>query len=96
MVSIPPTKAVQDVQPALNAQKPAGDQPRRDTTQRATEFYPQLTINTASVQFDEASQRFVQIDTDPVTKEVVLKYPTEAQLAYSRAIMAYLRTLAAR
>jgi hypothetical protein len=96
MVSIAPTKAVQDVQPAQSAHKSADDEPRRESEQRATEIYPQLTPDAVSVQFDEASQRFVQVATDPVTNEVVMTYPSESQLAYSRAIMAYLRTLASR
>jgi len=44
-----------------------------------------------NVQLDEGAQRFVQTLTDVNTAEMLRRYPSEAQLAYSRAVMAYLR-----
>ncbi len=52
--------------------------------------------NALSVRLDESSQRFVQTLTDANTQETLRRYPSEAQLAYSRAVMAYLRTLSAK
>ena len=48
------------------------------------------------VRLDEDAGRFVQTLTDALTEETVLRYPNEAQLAYSRAVMAYVRALAAK
>ena len=96
MVSIAPTPSVMDVQPAQSAANTAGDNPQREQAQRATEIYQQqLTPDALSVQLDESSQRFVQTITDSGTAAVVLRYPSESQLAYSRAVMAYLRTMCA-
>ena len=43
------------------------------------------------VTIDPESGRFVQTLLDPETKEVLAMYPTQGQLAFSRAISAYLR-----
>ncbi|MBL8537734.1 MAG: hypothetical protein JNM59_10065 [Hyphomonadaceae bacterium] len=45
------------------------------------------------VQLDKDAGRFVQTLTDASTHETLRKYPSEAQLAYSRAVMAYMRAL---
>lgn len=44
-----------------------------------------------AVQLDADSQRFVLTLQDSMTSEMLRKYPSESQLAYSRAVMAYLR-----
>jgi hypothetical protein len=43
------------------------------------------------VRLDGSAQRFVQTLTDSSTGEMLRRYPSEAQLAYARAVMAYLR-----
>jgi len=43
------------------------------------------------VRLDDSAQRFVQTLTDSDTGETLRRYPSEAQLAYARAVMAYLR-----
>jgi hypothetical protein len=48
---------------------------------------------TLSVRLDENAGRFVTTLTDPLTNEMLRSYPSEAQLAYSRAVMAYLRAM---
>lgn len=48
------------------------------------------------VRFDEEAGRFVQTLTDASSEETIWRYPREAQLAYSRAVMAYLRALASK
>jgi hypothetical protein len=45
------------------------------------------------ITLDRGAQRFVQVFTDPDTAELVLRYPSEAQLAYSRAVVAYMKAL---
>lgn len=48
------------------------------------------------VRFDGEAGRFVQTMTDSDSKETIWTYPREAQLSYSRAVMAYLRALSRR
>ena len=55
--------------------------------QRRTDLLPA----NLSVRLDVDAERFVQTLTDAATEETVLKYPSESQLAFSRAVMAYLR-----
>jgi hypothetical protein len=43
------------------------------------------------VSLDGNAQRFVQTLTDSDTGEMLRRYPSESQLAYARAVMAYLR-----
>ncbi len=45
------------------------------------------------VRMDAEAGRFVQTMTDSTTQETLWRYPSEAQLAYSRAVSAYLRAL---
>ena len=46
------------------------------------------------VQMDAEAGRFVQTLTDSESQETIWRYPSEAQLAYSRAVMAYVRAMA--
>ncbi len=50
--------------------------------------------NKVDVKLDEDAGRFIHTLTDISTEEVLRRYPSEAQLAYSRAVMTYLRRLA--
>jgi hypothetical protein len=43
------------------------------------------------VALDPNAARFVQTLSDANTAETLRRYPSESQLAYSRAVMAYLR-----
>lgn len=45
------------------------------------------------IDFDREAGRFIQTITDLTTDEVLRQYPSEAQLAYSRAVVAYMRAL---
>jgi hypothetical protein len=49
-----------------------------------------------AVYFDGEAGRFVHSAIDADSEEILWRYPREAQLAYSRAVMAYLRALAGR
>lgn|GEM_PF-1459422 len=44
-----------------------------------------------NIRYDESAERFVATLTDANTQETLRKYPSDFQLASSRAIMAYLR-----
>jgi len=45
------------------------------------------------VHLDHDAARFVQTVTDASTGDVVLRYPNEEQLAFSRAVAAYVRAV---
>jgi hypothetical protein len=45
------------------------------------------------VQLDAEAGRFVQTWKDASTEEIVWRYPSEAQLAFSRAVSAYQRAV---
>ncbi len=53
----------------------------------------QIAPNNLSVTLDASAGRFVQTVTDNETAETLRRYPSEAQLAYSRAVLAYMRAL---
>jgi hypothetical protein len=55
--------------------------------QRKDELIPA----TLKLRLDADAGWFVQTLTDPVTQETVRRYPSEQQLAFSRAVTAYLR-----
>lgn len=55
----------------------------------------QLVAGDVQILIDKASGRFINTLVDPDTQEVLRQYPSEAQLAYSRAVRAYLSALTA-
>ena len=46
-----------------------------------------------TIEFDEASQRFVQTLLEGGSEEILRRYPNEGQLAFSRGVSAYVRAL---
>ncbi|MFT3727336.1 MAG: hypothetical protein QM759_05905 [Terricaulis sp.] len=72
-----------------------GDQRAQPEQQRLTEFAATMKEPIAAtnlvISYDESADRFVQTLTDANTAETLRKYPSDFQLAYSRAVMAYLR-----
>jgi hypothetical protein len=63
---------------------------RRMAEHRST-LRGKLEPNKLQVLLDGNAQRFVQTLTDSKSGELLRRYPSEAQLAYARAVMAYLR-----
>ena len=61
---------------------------------RRAEAQTKLAPAKLSVEIDAAAGRFVNILSDVNTGQVVRQYPSDAQLAFSRAIRAYARQLA--
>ena len=57
--------------------------------QRRTDMLP----TTLKLRLDADAGWFVQTVTDSTTEETVRRYPSEQQLAFSRAVGAYLRAL---
>jgi len=101
MESIAPSQAVQsatlaNATPKAPEQAKAADAADQRIALHMAEVRKDLTPDVLSVQLDETAGRFVQTLTDSDTSNVVLRYPSESQLAYSRAVMAYLRMLSAR
>ncbi len=70
--------------------KTAGPEPLPESSELSLKLEaPQLTK--VLVRIDTMSGRFVQTLLDRSTQEVLLQYPNEGQLAFSRAISAYVR-----
>lgn len=95
------------IPPALTLETraaPAGRVDGVETAEAEGAAAPAVTVATQSaaeagkllVRFDDEAGRFVQTMTDASSQEAIWIYPREAQLAYSRAVMAYLRALSRR
>lgn len=94
MDSIASPKAAQDFKPQQAPEKASNENTPADKAadvQKGAIAPPDLTPANLQVSLDANAQRFVQTLTDPNTSETVLRYPSETQLAYSRAVVAYLR-----
>lgn len=94
----PPTPAVElqfAPKPQLEAEKGPAAQAadRRWAEALDAQRNDVATPNKLEVSLDTSAGRFVQILTDANTEETLRKYPSEGQLAYSRAVMAYMRAL---
>jgi hypothetical protein len=95
MDSIAPPKPTLDL--------PAPPAPREAEPARETKAAPLQIQNVEAreapapghllVRIDAEAGRFVHTMTDPATQETRWRYPSEAQLAYSRAVGAYMRAL---
>ncbi|MEQ1818963.1 MAG: hypothetical protein ABL871_10160 [Terricaulis sp.] len=70
---------------------PAADAANRRIAEHAAAQRSDLTPGKVAIALDQESQRFISTLTDTSTSEMLRKYPSESQLAYSRAVMAYLR-----
>jgi hypothetical protein len=100
MDSIAPPKTL-DVQPApapANASQANPAAAAAAAEQRIADFEAaqraELQPDKVIVRLDPEAQRFVATLTDSTTAEMLRRYPSESQLAYSRAVMAYLRAQA--
>jgi hypothetical protein len=90
-----------EVQLRLQTQPPAEPGPAAQAAgqrhaERRAALSDQIAPNELRVRLDASAGRFVQTLTDNETAETLRRYPSEAQLAYSRAVMAYMRALQAR
>ncbi len=99
MASIAPPKAVSDLPlvqqaPAPSSEPgPAAEAAERRIAEHVAALRNDLIPDKLLVRLDQGAQRFVQTIADANTAETVRRYPSEAQLAYSRAVMAYLRSM---
>ena len=97
MSNIAPTTPPPELQvraPQLEAGKgPAAEAAERRLAEHAAAQQSQVMPDDTHVRLDPSAQRFVQTLTDSQTNETLRRYPSESQLAYSRAVMAYLRAM---
>lgn len=77
--------------PAPAAPNVAAEAAERRMAEHQAMLRGKLEPNKLQVLLDANSQRFVQTLTDSKSGELLRRYPSEAQLAYARAVMAYLR-----
>jgi hypothetical protein len=75
---------------------PAAEAAKRAIAEHAAAQRSELMPDKVAVALDQESQRFISTLTDTSTAEMLRKYPSESQLAYSRAVMAYLRAQIAK
>jgi hypothetical protein len=74
-----------------NAQSPAADAAAKLRHDENISRKNTLIPTDLLVRLDEDAGRFVQTFSDAVTHETLLQYPSDVQLAFSRAVNAYLR-----
>lgn len=60
---------------------------------RMAELHAKMEPNKLIIEKDELAQRFVSTMVDAQTQEVERTYPNESQLAFSRAVAAYMKVL---
>lgn len=93
MESVTPPKPPQL---ALQPQKPAKPSPAAQAAEQLLDAQiakvrSEVVPDNLDVRLDEQASRFVQTITDAQTNETKLRFPSEGQLAYARAIKAYLK-----
>lgn len=94
MASITPSQPVHEAlarRVATSELGPAAEAAERRIAEYAAVQKNELMPDRVAIALDPESQRFVATLTDTSTAEMLRKYPSESQLAYSRAVMAYLR-----
>ena len=98
MASITPSQPVHEVSPrvANSEPGPAAEAAKRTVAEHAAVQKNELMPDKVAVQLDPEAQRFVSTLTDNLTSEMLRRYPSESQLAYSRAVVAYLRAQIAK
>jgi len=97
MDRIAPTTPPPELQvraPQLDAEDgPAAKAAERRFAEHVASLQGKVLPDDVAVQLDAEAGRFISTLTDSSTQETLRRYPSESQLAYSRAVMAYMRTL---
>jgi len=97
MDRIAPTTLPPELQvraPQLDAEKgPAAKAAERRFAEHVASLQGKVLPDDVAIQLDAEAGRFVSTLTDSKTSETLRRYPSESQLAYSRAMMAYMRAL---
>lgn len=82
--------------PQLDAEPgPAAKAAERRFAEHVASLQGKALPDNVAIQLDAEAGRFVSTLTDSVTTETLRRYPSESQLAYARAVMAYMRALTA-
>jgi hypothetical protein len=92
MVAVAPPKR----QPVLQAPRPAEPGSAAQAAEQLSantraEMHEELLPDHLDISLDNNAGRFVQTLTDVQTNETKLRFPSESQLAYARAVKAYLK-----
>lgn len=89
---IPAAELTLALKPQLEAEKgPAAQAAEQRMAENLAALRNEIMPNKLQVSLDASAGRFVQVLTDPNTEETLRRYPSEGQLAYSRAVMANMR-----
>lgn len=98
MSQLTPPKPIGDALPLQPVQETASAEPGPATktadellSERLAALRNELIPNNVLIRLDENAGRFVQTISDATSSETLLRYPSEQQLAYARAVMAYFR-----
>ena len=78
-------------QPAPQERGIAAEAAQKRMAAYKAELRAEVQPDNVQVRLDETAHRFVATLTDSSTGEMLRRYPSESQLAYARAVMAYLR-----
>jgi hypothetical protein len=92
ITSSPDTRAAEPTRVSANQpQGPVAEAAAKLRAEREAQREAALRPANLKLHLDGDAGWFVQTLTDPVTSETLRRYPSEGQLAFSRAVMAYLR-----
>jgi hypothetical protein len=102
MTTVPPPAPVVDPLPSLRVEAtelkkpadrlgPAAKAAAERAAMRMAELDAKMVPGKVIVEKDELAQRFIATVVDVQTQEIERRYPNETQLAFSRAVNAYMR-----
>ena len=90
--SLPDTRAAEPTRVSVNqVDGPVAEAAAKLRAEQDTQRKNELVPATLKLHLDAEAGWFVQTLTDPLTHETVRRYPSEQQLAFSRAVTAYMR-----
>jgi uncharacterized FlaG/YvyC family protein len=84
------------IEPKKEAAPTEDDGRRRDDDDKRRTPERALVAGHLRIELDEQAGRFVQTLSDPITHEVLRRFPHESQLAFARATRAYAAALTRR
>jgi uncharacterized FlaG/YvyC family protein len=79
--------------PEIKESDVAAEAAEKKAAQHMAELKSDLAPADLLIELDKAAGRFVNTLVDSDTHEVILRYPNETQLAFARAVNAYLRAI---
>ena len=92
IASVPETRAAEPTRVSGDAtQGPIAQAAAKLRAEQEARRHDEMLPTNLKLRLDADAGWFVQTVTNSVTDEIVRRYPSEQQLAFSRAVMAYLR-----